>query len=697
MHGKEQDADTSSANAGVHLPIEDAPVSEDRYQPVYMGLPAFEVLMPRLWVAAPLTIAVMVLSMGPMVAPEVFDTNLSPRLSGALQAVLTAPVFLWSGWFFLRRFWVSWRTLDFNMFTLTVTGTGSAYVFSLFAVLFPNLLPEQLFHHGQLPLYFEATAAITTLVLVGQVIEQRSHARTGDAIHALMDLNPRFATRVKSDTEESVPVEEIATGDHLRVRPGERIPVDGVIRDGESAIDESMLTGEPNAVDKTRGDPVHAGTVNSDGTIIIEATKIGRDTILAQIVRLVQEAQESEPPIQRLVDRVSAWFVPIILTSSAATFLLWTLIVREPSLAFAISTSVAVLIIACPCALGLATPVSITTGIGRGAQEGVLVKHAAALERMAAVDTVLVDKTGTLTEGRPSVTSIAPVSGVTEEQLLLAAASLESGSEHPIARAIAGAANERGLGRLPLAGFRNHAGLGVSGTLDGSLYRAGRVKWLHDQGVDIRVEESPKHAMTLVAIARDTELLGMISLSDRVKESAESAVRELGLLGVRVVMVTGDRNESARSVAGQLRIADFHAGTLPQDKQRIVREHKQRGAVVAFAGDGINDAPALAAADVGIAMSHGTDVAIESAGIVLLHGDLRALVRAIRLSRAVLRNIRENLFWAFFYNLSGVPLAAGLLYPFTGWLLHPMAAAVAMSMSSLCVVGNALRLRSQAL
>jgi Cu+-exporting ATPase len=669
-------------------------MSNDRHEPVYMGLPAFRVLLPRLWIAAPLTIAVMILAMGPMLPWEWADHGLSHAQSGAIQAILTTPVVFWSGWFFLRRFWMSWRTLDFNMFTLTVTGTGSAYGFSLFAILFPELLPHELSHGGDSPLYFEAAAAITTLVLVGQVIEQRSHARTGDAIRALLDLAPKQAVRIKSNIEDVIPVEAIVVGDTLRIRPGGKVPVDGTIESGSSAFDESMLTGEPIAVEKSPGDSLHAATLNTYGTVVMTAGKVGRDTLLAQIVRLVEEAQESEPPIQRLADRVSSWFVPAILAAAAITFLGWMLLGPEPRLAFAFSTSVSVLIIACPCALGLATPVSITTGIGRGAQEGVLVKHAAALERLAAVTAVLVDKTGTLTEGRPSVTAIVPATGISESELLTLAASIETGSEHPIARAIVRAADARNIDRDECSEFRNEAGYGVTATVGGSRVGAGRPDWLRSKGVDISALKILEDATTVVGIAREDRLLGAVLLSDKIKNSACAAVSELTRLGINVVMVTGDRKASAQSVALALGIETVHADTKPQDKQRIVREHRERGAVVAYAGDGINDAPALAAADVGIAMGHGTDVAIESAGLVLLQGDLGALVRAIHLSRAVLRNIRQNLFWAFFYNLAGVPLAAGLLFPITGWLLNPMAAAVAMSLSSLSVVGNALRLRT---
>jgi Cu+-exporting ATPase len=455
-----------------------------------------------------------------------------------------------------------------------------------------------------------------------------------------------------------------------------------------------MLTGEPTAVEKSPGDSVHAATLNTHGTVTMTAGKVGRDTLLAQIVRLVKEAQESEPPIQRLADRVSSWFVPAILVAAAITFLGWMMFGPQPRLSFALSTSVAVLIIACPCALGLATPVSITTGIGRGAQEGVLVKHAAALERLAAVTSVLVDKTGTLTEGQPSVTAIVPSLGVSETELLELAASIETGSEHPIARAIVRAAEARNIAWDECSEFRNEAGYGVTATIGGSRVHAGRPDWLRSEGVDVSALKVPDEAVTVVGIARDNRLVGALLLSDRIKKSAGAAVSNLRQLRIDIVMVTGDRAASARGVAAALGIETVYADTKPQDKQRIVRDHRERGAVVAYAGDGINDAPALAAADVGIAMGHGTDVAIESDGLVLLQGDLGALVRAIHLSRAVLRNIRQNLFWAFFYNLAGVPLAAGLLFPITGWLLNPMAAAIAMSLSSLSVVGNALRLRT---
>lgn len=662
-----------------------------------MGLPAFEVLLPRLWVAAPLTLVVLVLAMGPMLPWGGLGFGLSSVQSGWLQAMLTTPVVLWSGWFFIRRFWASWLSLDFNMFTLTVTGTGAAYLFSLFALLFPSLLPAHFFHSGDLPLYFEAAATITTLVLVGQIIEQRAHARTGEAIHALLDLAPKLATRVFGDTEETIPADSVVIGDALRVRPGEKIPVDGVLSTGTSSVDESMLTGEPIPAEKAPGDPVHAGTLNVHGTFVMTSTRVGRDTLLAQVVRLVEAAQESEPPIQRLADRISSWFVPAILTTAAITFAAWMVFGGELGLPFALSTSVAVLIIACPCALGLATPVSITTGIGRGAQAGILVKHAEALERLASVTTILVDKTGTLTEGRPAVVDTLPAPGCSKVELLAAAACVETGSEHPVAKAIVFAAREEGVSPAPVDSFRNHAGLGVSALDQGETVRAGRLDWLQTQGVDLGGFEPPPSATTVVGVARASRFLGVLLLADRTKPSAGPALLELHRLGIQVVMVTGDRLENAEAIARELGIKVVHANTKPEEKQRIVVEQRSLGAVVAFAGDGVNDAPALAAADVGIAMGHGTDVAIESAGLVLMHGDLGALVRAIHLSRAVHRNIRQNLFWAFFYNVAGVPIAAGALFPITGWLLNPMLAGIAMSLSSLTVVGNALRLRSMRL
>ncbi len=651
--------------------------------PVYMGLPHERVLRPRFWGALACTVPVLALAMGPMLAPAAFH-QLDPRLSGWLQLALTTPVFFWCGAFFIRRWWKSLRKLDTNMFTLTVTGTGAAYFYSVAAVLFGKNLPASLHtsHHG-VPLYFEGTAFITTIVLLGQILEQRAHARTDAAIRALMELAPATAHRVRDGREEDVPLAAIVASDVLRVRPGEKIPVDGTLTEGGSDVDESMLTGEPDPVAKSPGSPVSAGTLNTTGSFLFRAERVGADTLLAQIIRLVEQAQESEAPIQRLADRVSAWFVPVVAAISVLTFGLWLWLGPAPSFIPALVNAVAVLIIACPCALGLATPVALVTGIGRGAQAGVLVKDAAALERLTAATTVLIDKTGTLTEGKPRVVAISPAPGVTETELLALAAAAEASSEHPLARALVAAAQARNLTLAPATDFRAEPGQGVSARVAGRAVRVARA-----------AERLDNHATaTLIDITVDGVFAGSIALADPIKASTPAAIAELHRLGLSIHMVTGDREATARAVADELGLDGFHAGVTPGRKQELVREHQARGEVVAFAGDGLNDAPALAAADIGIAMGTGTDVAMHSAGLVLVKGDLRALVKAVHLSRAALGNIKQNLFWAFFYNAAGIPLAAGLLYPFTGWLLSPMFAGAAMSLSSLTVVANALRLR----
>lgn len=653
--------------------------------PVYMGLPHESVLRPRFYVALALSLPVLVLAMGPMLVPAL--APLVPHaVSGWLQLLLTTPIFFWSGWFFIRRWAKSLRELDPNMFTLTVTGTGAAYFFSLAAVLFSDRFPAslQMKSHG-VPLYFEATAFITMVVLLGQILEQRAHARTAAAIRALMDLAPALAHRVGAGgQEQDIPVAEVAVDDVLRVRPGEKVPVDGVLSEGASDLDEAMLTGEPAPVAKKVGDRVSTGTLNTTGSFLFRAERVGADTLLAQIIRLVAEAQDSEAPIQRLADRVSAWFVPAVAVVAVVTFFVWYFVGPAPALITALVHAVAVLIIACPCALGLATPVSLITGIGRGAQMGVLVKNAAALERLVTVTTVLIDKTGTLTEGKPRVVAIEPVAPISADELLALAAAAESSSEHPLARALVIAARERKLTLAPAKDFNAAPGQGVSARVNGRSILVGRAP-----------AKAGGHATaTLVGVTVDGTLAGTIALADPIKASTPEAIAELHRLGLRVVMVTGDREETARVVADKLGLDDVHAGVTPADKQRLVREYQARGEVVVFAGDGLNDAPALAAADIGIAMGTGTDVAMESAGLVLLQGDLRALMRAVRLSRATLRNIKQNLFWAFAYNTAGIPLAAGVFMPFFGWSLSPMFAGVAMSLSSITVVANALRLRT---
>ncbi len=653
-------------------------------QPVHMGLPHELYLRPKFYVALALTLPVLVLAMGAMAWPHAFH-----RLSGIVgwaQLALTTPVFFWSGAPLNRRWWKSIRERDTNMFTLTVTGTGAAFLYSAAAVLFAPFFSTSDRGEPRLPLYFESTAFITTVVLLGQIIEQRASARTDAAIRALMKLAPRTAHRLLVDgSEEDVPLEQVQPGDRLRVRPGENLPVDGTLVDGTPEIDESMLTGEPLPVIKTTGDRLSAGTLNTIGTFVLRAERVGADTLLAQIIRLVGLAIDSEAPIARLADRVSAWFIPAVLGIAAATFLTWGLLGSEHGWLRGLLNAVAVLIIACPCALGLATPVSLVTGIGRGARAGVLVKDAAALERLAGATTLLIDKTGTLTEGRPKVVAVEPAEGFTEDEVLRLAASAESPSEHPIARAIVAAARQRGFSLPPAGDFSTEVGAGVRATVEGQLVAIGRAP------ADTILASYP--AATLVFVAVDGRGAGLIALADTVKRTTPAAVAELHRQGLIVFMVTGDRFATARTVARELELDGFHAEATVSRKQEIVREHQARGERVVFAGDGLNDAPALAAADIGVAMGTGTDVAMHSAGLVLVKGDLQALVSAVRLSRAVLRNIKQNLFWAFFYNAFGLPLAAGALYPWFGWSLNPMFAGVAMSLSSISVVLNALRLR----
>ena len=648
-----------------------------------MGLPHERYLRPRFWVALALGVPVLALAMGPMIAPGFFH-RLDARVLAWTQLALTTPIFFWAGAPLNRRWWNSIRTFDPGMWTLIITGTGAAYFFSVFATIFGDRLPATLqTAHGP-PLYFEAVAFITIVVLLGQILEQRAHARTDAAIRALMDLAPKIAHRIGADGREAdVPVDSVQPGDRLRVRPGENIPVDGALAEGASEIDESMLTGEPVPVVKRASDRVSAGTLNTTGSFVLRAERVGRETLLAQIVRLVEEAQNSEAPIARLADRVSAWFTPAVLGLAVLTFMAWAWFGAEPRLLYALVNAVAVLVIACPCALGLATPVSIVTGIGRGAQAGVLVKDAAALERLAHADTLLIDKTGTLTEGKPRVVGIAPENGFKEAGVLALAAAAEAASEHPLARAIVAAARERGLEMARATEFVAEPGVGVRAVVGGNRVEVGRVK----------ASASNPGTETIVGVTVDGRSAGTIAFADGVKPTTPDAIRELQRLGIRVIMITGDREETARAVARELGLDGFHSGVTPVRKQELVREHRARGERVVFAGDGINDAPALAAAEVGIAMGTGTDVAMHSAGIVLVKGDLAALVRAVHLSRATLRNIKQNLFWAFAYNFAGLPIAAGLLYPFTGWLLNPMLASAAMSLSSISVVTNALRLR----
>jgi P-type Cu+ transporter len=652
----------------------------------------------RFWVSLALTVPLLFIAMAPMAGVRLGP--LAGRAGRWAELILATPVVLWCGWPFLARGWESVVNRSPNMFTLIALGTGVAYVDSLVAVVAPGLFPPSFRdHHGEVGVYLEAAAAIVTLVLMGQVLELTARSRTSSALKALLRLAPRTARRVREDGgEEEQPLDQVAPGDRLRVRPGEKVPVDGTVVEGASAVDESMLTGESLPVEKTPGAHVVGGTVNGTGSFVMRAEKVGADTVLARIVAMVSEAQRSRAPIQRLADVVAAYFVPTVVAIAAVTFAAWALLGPPPRMAYGLVNAVAVLIIACPCALGLATPMSIMVGIGRGARAGVLIRNAEALERMEKVDTLVVDKTGTLTEGRPRLVSVETTEGTDEATLLRLAASLEQGSEHPLAAAVVAGAAERGLRPVVVQGFASRTGRGVTGIVEGRRVALGNQALLDELSADpgplaARAEALRADGQGVVFVAVDGRVVGLLGVSDPIKASTPEALRLLRDDGVRVVMVTGDSRTTAEAVARKLGLDDVQAEVRPERKVEVVVQLQAAGRVVAFAGDGINDAPALARADVGIAMGSGTDVAIEAAAITLLKGDLRGIARARRLSRATMRNIRQNLFFAFVYNVLGIPVAAGVLYPFTGLLLNPMIAAAAMSFSSVSVIGNALRLR----
>jgi Cu+-exporting ATPase len=653
----------------------------------------------RFWVGLVLALPVLALEMGGHL------TNLHMLIPGQMsnwiQFALATPVVLWCGLPFFQRGWTSLRTRRLNMFTLIAMGVGVAWLYSVMAVLAPGLFPPAFLKaDGSAPVYFEAAAVITVLVLVGQILELRAREQTSGAIRALMDLTPKTARRVRSDgVDEDVSLDQITVGDSLRVRPGEKIPVDGEILDGRVSVDESMVTGESMPVTKEVGDRVVAGALNKTGSFIMRADKVGADTLLAQIVQMVAQAQRSRAPIQRLADTVSGWFVPAVIAIALLAALVWGLVGPEPRLSYALVAAVSVLIIACPCALGLATPISIMVGVGRGAQAGVLIKNAEALERFEKVDTLILDKTGTLTEGRPSVTAILPAQGFDEADILRLAASLERGSEHPLADAIVRAAKDRDLTLSEAADFDSPVGRGVRGTVEGRPVALGNTRYLGELSIDVSALESQADGLrydgaTAIFVAVDDKAVGVIGIADPIKPTTPDAIRALKAAGLRLVMMTGDNRTTAEAVARLLGIDEVQAEVLPQDKASVVQQLRSQGRVVAMAGDGVNDAPALAAADVGVAMGAGSDVAIESAGVTLLGGDLQGIVRARHLSRAVMGNIRQNLVFAFGYNALGIPVAAGLLYPVFGWLLSPALAALAMALSSVSVIGNALRLRA---
>ena len=653
----------------------------------------------RFWVSLVLTLPVFALEMGGHL------TGLMMRIPGQtsnwIQFALATPVVLWAGWPFFQRGWASIRNRSLNMFTLIAIGVGAAWIYSVVAVLASGLFPAAVRRmDGSAPVYFEAAAVITVLVLVGQILELRAREQTSGAIRALLDLTPKTARRVRDDGgDEDVTLDLVAVGDRLRVRPGEKVAVDGEILDGRVTIDESLVTGESMPVTKDVGDKVVAGSLNKTGSFVMRADKVGADTLLAQIVQMVAQAQRSRAPIQRLADKVSGWFVPAVIAIAVLAAVVWGLIGPEPRLSYALVAAVSVLIIACPCALGLATPISIMVGVGRGAHAGVLIKNAEALERFEKVDTLVLDKTGTLTEGRPSVTAIRPAAGFDETELLRLSASLERGSEHPLADAVVRAATDRELALSEASEFDSPVGRGVTGVVDGRRVALGNGRYLGEIGVDVGPLEVEADALrqdgaTAIFVAVDGAAAGVLGIADPVKATTAGAIRDLKAAGLRLVMMTGDNRTTAEAVARRLGIDDVQAEVLPQDKAAVVERLRAEGRIVAMAGDGVNDAPALAAADVGVAMGAGSDVAIESAGVTLLGGDLQGIVRARKLSKAVMSNIRQNLVFAFGYNTLGIPIAAGLLYPVFGLLLSPALAALAMALSSVSVIANALRLRA---
>ena len=657
-------------------------------------------LVHKFWVGLILVLPVFFLAFGEMIPALNLKAFIPSNLSRWLQFILATPIVLWAGNIFFVKAWKSVLNKSLNMFTLIALGVGTAYSFSAIAMLFPNILPESLKHHGQIGLYFEAASVITVLVLMGQLLEAKARNRTGQAIKSLLGLAAKVAHRMREGKEEDVAIDDIQKGDLLRVRPGEKIPLDGVIIEGKSTIDESMISGEPVPVIKKEGDWVIGATVNQTGTFLMRAEKIGAETLLSQIVKMVADAQRSRAPIQKLVDQVSGYFVPIVLGCAVVAFSVWSIFGPAPALAYALVSAISVLIIACPCALGLATPMSIMVGVGLGAQSGILIKNASAIEKCEKITHILIDKTGTLTAGKPQVTAVIIANNWNEKSLLSIAASIEQNSEHPLARCVVDYAKVKGYKLASVDDFQSVTGGGVKGKVNGKAVLLGKQKFIQDNGASLLEELKKKSdelqgkAATVIWIAVDGQIAGILGISDPIKKTTPDAIRTLHKMGLKIVMLTGDNEKTAQAITKELGITDVYAGLEPKDKQEIVKKLRSQGAKVMVAGDGINDAPALAEADVGVAMGTGTDVAIESAGITLVKGDLLGIVKTLRLSRSVMQNIRQNLFFAFIYNTLGVPIAAGILYPFLGILLSPMIAGAAMSFSSVSVIGNSLRLRN---
>ena len=700
MHPEVRDVENSGCPiCGMALEPETATIGEE-------DTSELDDMTRRFWICTVLTIPLFLYAMSDMVGINLDSfiqsgqSDTSGQIAQWIQLALATPVVLWGGAPFFVRGWQSIKSRNLNMFTLIAVGVGAAFGFSLVATFLPGIFPDSFRDaSGQVGVYYEAAAVIVTLVLLGQVLELKARSQTSGAIRALLELAPPTARRVdENDVETEVSLDEVISGDTLRVKPGEKLPVDGTVLDGNSNVDESMVTGEPLPVSKIAGDTVTGGTVNGTGTLLIEAVDVGDDTVLSKIVKMVAEAQRSRAPIQKLVDKVAGWFVPIVLICSVITFIVWAMFGPAPAMAFALVNAIAVLIIACPCALGLATPMSIMVGTGKGAQNGVLIKNAEALESMEKVDTIVVDKTGTLTAGKPELTAIEALGGLDEDELLILVAAVETASEHPLAEAIVKAAKAKSLATAKASDFSSTTGEGAQAFVNGKQVAVGNSKFMQrlnsfDSALSERADKRRKDGETVMFVAVDGQAAGLISVADPIKPSTSEAISLLHKAGLRVVMLTGDNEITAKAVASKLNIDEVHADVSPEDKNRIIKELQSSGKVVAMAGDGINDAPALAQADVGIAMGTGTDVAMESAGITLVKGDLMGIVRAHKLSHSTMRNIRQNLFFAFIYNALGVPIAAGVLYPFFGLLLSPMIAAAAMSLSSVSVIGNALRLR----